>query len=103
MLKNFKSVNKFSKEEYSAEADRLKAEMAALQLEIKEKNLPVIVLFEGVSASGKGQSISRTILSLDPRFFETYSITAPSDLERKMPDMWRYWTKTPARGHLKKN
>ena len=100
MLKNFKNADRLSKEKYSAEAERLKAEMAALQLEIKEKKLPVIVLFEGVSASGKGQSISRTILSLDPRFFETYSITAPSDLERRMPDMWRYWTKTPARGQI---
>ena len=100
MSKKFNDGNKLSKEKYSMEVEKLKTEMAALQLELNKKKLPVIVLFEGVSSAGKGQSISRTILSLDPRFFETYSITRPNDLESRMPDMWRYWIKTPARGQI---
>lgn len=100
MLKNFNYECQISKDVYAEKVDRLKNEMSLLQLKIKKKKLPVIVLFEGTSTSGKGQSISQTILSLDPRFFTTYSITKPNDFEIRMPDMWRYWIKTPCNGQI---
>ncbi len=100
MLKNFNYESQLSKDLYTEEIDRLKNEMSLLQLEIKKKKLPVIILFEGTSTSGKGQSISQTILSLDPRFFTTYSIAKPNDFEIRMPDMWRYWVKTPYNGQI---
>lgn len=100
MLKNFNYECQISKDVYAEEVDRLKNEMSLLQLKIKQKNLPVIVLFEGTSTAGKGQSISQTILSLDPRFFTTYSITKDNDFESRMPDMWKYWVKTPHNGQI---
>ena len=100
MLKNFNYESQLSKDLYTSEIDRLKNEMSLLQLEIKKTKLPVIILFEGTSTSGKGQGISQTILSLDPRFFTTYSITNPNDFEIRMPDMWRYWLKTPYNGQI---
>lgn len=100
MLEDFNYNQQITKDIYIEEFDRLKNEMALLQLEIKKKNLPVIVLFEGTSTAGKGHSISQTILSLDPRFFTTYSITKPNDFESRMPDMWRYWIKIPCNGQI---
>ena len=100
MLKEFNYENEIEKPVYKEELNKLKSEMASLQLKIREKNLSVIVLFEGPSTSGKGHSISQTILSLDPRFFTTYSITKPNDVEIRMPDMWRYWKKIPCNGQI---
>lgn len=100
MLKNFNYESQLSKDVYTKELDKLKDGMSLLQLEIKKNKLPVIILFEGTSTSGKGQSISQMILSLDPRFFTTYSIIKPNDFEMRMPDMWRYWVKTPCNGQM---
>jgi len=38
---------------------------------------PVIILFEGWDASGKGGAIKRTTEKLDPRGYVVYSIAAP--------------------------
>lgn len=49
------------KEAYKGQAEVLKTRLRALEQEIKAKKLPVIILFEGWGASGKGYVISKTI------------------------------------------
>lgn len=56
---------RYTKEESNA----LRSALAGRQLVIKEQKLPVIVMVEGWSASGKGSAISSTIRLMDPRFF----------------------------------
>lgn len=100
MLENAKEQNFISPEEYAlAEADFQK-KTAVLQQEIKKKKLPVILLFEGLSASGKGNRIASVIANLDPRFYEVYSIAERDTLEKRMPMLWRYFIKTPAKGQI---
>ena len=57
---------------------QLRQTLAELQLKIREKKLPVIIIFEGWSASGKGSLIGDLIKHLDPRFFKVYT-TLPAD------------------------
>ena len=40
------------------------------QMKIKEHKIPVLVLFEGWGASGKGSTIGKVIKNIDPRFFK---------------------------------
>jgi polyphosphate kinase 2 (PPK2 family) len=63
-----------------------------------DAGLPVIVLFEGWDAAGKGTSIRALTESLDPRGFKLYPIRAARTYEKKRPWLWRFWTKIPARG-----
>ena len=44
---------------------------------LKEHKIPVIVLFEGWGASGKGSTISKVIKNIDPRFFKVATMSAP--------------------------
>ncbi len=88
------------KEEYKPESRRLKEELARLQQVIKEKKLPVIILFEGWSAAGKGGLISDLILTLDPRNFKVYSTLSPTEEERRRPLLWRHWQVIPPRGQM---
>ena len=46
------------------------------QLQIKERKLPVLVLFEGWGAAGKGSEIGQIIKNIDPRFFKVASMSA---------------------------
>lgn len=88
------------KEEYKPESRKLKEELAMLQLKLREKKLPVIILFEGWSAAGKGSLISDMILTLDPRNFKVYSTMPPTAEEQRKPLMWRHWNVIPARGQM---
>ena len=57
MLEKVDLNRKVSDEEYRARIDTLKEQLTALDGPVKEKKLPVIVLFEGWSGAGKGSAI----------------------------------------------
>lgn len=100
MIKEFKFSEPMLKSVYSDESEEIKNELSLLQLKLKEQNLPVVVIFEGMSAAGKGRTISETILSLDPRFFKTYSMAPVNKVEKRFPRMQRYWNKIPKKGQI---
>lgn len=88
------------KDAYKAQADALKTKMRALEQEIKGKKLPVIIVFEGWGASGKGYVISKTINCLDPRSYKVYSTVKPTETEKRYPMMYRFWNTIPEKGKL---
>lgn len=100
MLKDFNFQVSISKEEYKQNIQPLRQELAVLQQTIKDKKLPVIILFEGFSAAGKGNRIADTIKTLDPRYFKVYSIVDSNEIERRMPPLWKYWNKIPSQGEI---
>ena len=52
-----------SEQDSKQQAKELKAALAALQQQVKQNKLPVIILFEGWGAAGKGSLISSLILN----------------------------------------
>lgn len=74
--------------------------LAVLQQQIKEAKIPVIILFEGWGASGKGSIIGKLISELDPRGFKVYTTGMPSGDELRFPPMRRFWTKIPEYGRM---
>ena len=44
--------------------------------------------------------ISRLIQPLDPRGFKVFTIQAENEEEHMHPFLWRFWTKTPAKGRM---
>ena len=89
-----------SKQDYKLLCHPLKERLSALQHTVKEQKLPVVALFEGWSAAGKGSLLSDVILTLDPRGFHVYSTVSDTPEEVRKPLFWRYWTKMPARGQI---
>jgi len=81
---------------------RLWPEMSARMFEVQkaswDKGVPVVILFEGWDAAGKGTSIQRLTRSLDPRGYKLYPIRAARTYEKKHPWLWRFWLKLPADG-----
>ncbi len=100
MLEKIDLGKKITKEDYRDTMEKLEPETGALQRECKELGIPVIILFEGWGASGKGTLINRFIRSLDPRGFKVYTTQEPSEDEAMHPFEWRFWTKTPAKGRI---
>lgn len=100
MLENIDLSRKVSKEKYKEVKDDLEIKLATLQRRAQELKIPVIVVFEGWNAAGKGSLINEMILPLDPRGFKVFSALAPNEEEALRPFLWRFWIRTPARGRL---
>ncbi len=89
-----------TKDEAKEQIKFLKKELANLQRELKEAKLPVIILLEGLGASGKGNALSEIISELDPRLFKVYTRpgTAPQDVRR--PYLHPFWGTIPSNGEI---
>ncbi len=100
MLQQIDLTKRMSKEDYKKRMDVLEPEMARLQRNCKAEKIPVIIVFEGFGAAGKGYQIGRLIHSLDPHGFYVNSIGPESADEMMHPFLWRFWTKLPAKDQM---
>ncbi len=100
MLEKIDLTKKMGKKEYNEIIDDLNTKLGMLQRECREQKIPVMIVFEGFGASGKGTLINRLIHPLDPRGFHVYSIGSETEEERMHPFLWRFWVKTPEKGRI---
>lgn len=100
MLEKVDLTKKIDRTEYKAKMPMLKQRLGELQRRCKAQNIPVILVFEGFGASGKGLQIGKVIQSLDPRGFQVHAIKRETEEEEMHPFLWRFWTKTPERGRI---
>lgn len=98
MLEKINLKVKVNKEIYKRIMPDLSSRIYHLQKQTWDAGIPVIILFEGWDAAGKGTTIQRFTRNLDPRGYKLYPIRAPRTFENKHPWLWRFWLKTPARG-----
>jgi polyphosphate kinase 2 (PPK2 family) len=98
MLEKIDLAKKIKKKEYKKRMPVLRDHLYALQKATWDTKTPVIVLFEGWDAAGKGTSIQKLTARLDPRGFKLYPIRAARTYEKKHPWLWRFWLKIPGRG-----
>jgi polyphosphate kinase 2 (PPK2 family) len=93
----------------SEEARRLKAaQERLLELRLRLGGLsgdgrigpPVLVLFEGLDASGKGGAIKRLVARLDPRHVRVAQFSAPNYDEKRHHFLWRFGPALPGWGGM---
>src|ERR687885_1165131 len=91
------------------EKEQLKAEQRRLvhlrlllggQIGWGELGPPLLVLFEGWDASGKGGGIKRLVERLDPRHVRVAQFAAPSPDELRHHFLWRFWPVLPGWGGM---
>lgn len=100
MLDKIDLSKSFTKKESKKLIESLGMELSALQRECKRLQIPVMIVFEGWGAAGKGTLINRLIQPMDPRGFKVFTIQDASEEEYMRPFLWRFWTKTPAKGRI---
>ena len=72
--------------------------MGECQRAARACGVPVVIVFEGWDAAGKGTIINRLAQVLDPRGFKVQPILAPDQNESLHPWMWRFWKTLPKAG-----
>ncbi len=100
MLEKIDLSKTADKETYQAAKEQMGAKLGFLQRECRAAKIPVIMVFEGMGAAGKGIQINRLIGNLDPRGFSVYAPGRETEEERMRPFLWRYWIKTPEDGRI---
>ena len=100
MLETLDLDKKLSKAAYDKSFRPLRDKLRELQQRCYEAKVPVLVVFEGWDAAGKGDSIEKVVGRLDPRGYKVHPTYAPLEEERLRPFLWRFWTKIPARGEI---
>jgi polyphosphate kinase 2 (PPK2 family) len=61
---------------------------------------PLVVVFEGWDASGKGGAIKRLVAPLDPRHVRVSQFAAPSEDEKRHHFLRRFWPALPGWGGM---
>lgn len=61
---------------------------------------PLLILFEGWDAAGKGGCIRRLVEPLDPRHYSVYQYQAPTAREKRHHFLWRFWPAIPGYGGM---
>ncbi|MCB0293199.1 MAG: phosphate--AMP phosphotransferase, partial [Calditrichaeota bacterium] len=85
MLAQIDLSRKIDKTEYKTVMEELSRRLAALQREAIQLKIPIVVVFEGWDAAGKGTLINQLILTLDPRHFSVFSTLQPGEEEIHRP------------------
>ncbi len=100
MLKNFKPPEGENSTSRKKQIKALQEKLAVLQQQLREAKLPVIILIDGMSASGKGTVISRVSARLEPRGYKVFSAKPAVGDEARKPFLWRFWRDIPAKGGI---
>ncbi len=100
MLEQVDLDARLSREPYRERMEELDQRLARLQRELRDAGVPVLVVFEGWDAAGKGSVLSRIIKPFDPRGYKVHNITPPTEEDRMRPPMWRYWNRLPQQGFI---
>jgi polyphosphate:AMP phosphotransferase len=87
-------------DDYQKKLSKLQKRLFELELSIYVPRIPVIIVYEGWDASGKGGNIKRLVAGLDHRGFEVIPVGAPLGEEKTHHYLWRFWKHLPKGGHI---
>lgn len=88
------------RETYVAQLARRQVQLRELGYQVYVQKRPVVIVFEGWDAAGKGGSIKRLTEKLDPRGYAVYPISAPEGEDKDHHYLWRFWRRLPERGQI---
>ena len=84
--------------EYKSQKELLISNELPLEQQAHLAEIPVVMVFEGWDASGKGSRISDLVVQLDPRLCHVYVTGDPIGYEARLPFMQRFWEKIGPHG-----
>lgn len=98
MLTDFVKEVKPDHDELEQRLAEARNKLFVQQMALKEKKLPVLVLFEGWGAAGKGSVLGKVIKNIDPRFFKVATMDRPTEEELRKPFLYRHFVRIPQEG-----
>jgi len=100
MFEAIKLGRKVDKETFNTEQEELRTQLLLVQRELRQTDIPVIILISGVEGAGKGEVVNRLHEWLDARGLQSHAYWDETDEERQRPRYWRFWRSMPPRGEM---
>jgi polyphosphate kinase 2 (PPK2 family) len=100
MLESLDLTLTLTRAEYETRKEKLQNRLHLLGYEVYQQKRPVMVVFEGWDAAGKGGAIKRLTEKLDPRGFVVWPIAAPQGDDKARHYLYRFWRRLPEQGQI---
>ena len=100
MLETLDLKLKMPRDEYVVQLTRRQIQLRELGWQIYQQKRPVILVFEGWDAAGKGGAIKRICEKIDPRGYVVYPISAPQGEDKTRHYLFRFWRRLPEKGQI---
>ena len=97
---SYPHATRLSRKKYERDMATLQIELVKLQAWVRETQTRIAMVFEGRDAAGKGGTIGRFRLNLNPRAARVVALSKPSEVERSQWYFQRYISHLPAAGDM---
>ena len=85
---------------YESEMEALQIELVKLHAWVRATGTRIAIVFEGRDAAGKGGTIGRFLMNLNPRAARVVALSKPSEVEQTQWYFQRYISHLPAGGEM---
>jgi polyphosphate kinase 2 len=92
--------SRMGRKQYDREMEALQIELVKLQSWVRETGTRIAIVFEGRDAAGKGGTIARFLMNLNPRAASVVALSAPTQDEQTQWYFQRYISHLPAAGDM---
>jgi len=92
--------NTCTKEECQQTLSNLQIEMLELHYLLFKRKIPLVIMYEGWDAAGKGGNITRIARYMNPLGYDVIPIAAPDQSEKEHHYLWRFIKNYPRAGHI---
>ncbi|MDD1719488.1 MAG: polyphosphate:AMP phosphotransferase, partial [Methanoregulaceae archaeon] len=86
-------------EDYQERLRELQERVREVQYLLYKRRIPLIIVYEGWDAAGKGGNILRLVRNLNPRGYNVIPVSRPNDMENEYHYLWRFYRHFPKDGH----
>ena len=100
MLETIDLTLALDRKTYDLELTRRQIQLRELGYQVSVQKRPVVILYEGWDAAGKGGSIKRLTERIDPRGYVVYPISAPAGEDATHHYLYRFWRRLPECGQI---
>jgi len=100
MLESVDLNQRLDRDVYEKQLDRLQNQLHLLGYQVYVQKRPVVAVFEGWDAAGKGGAIKRVTERLDPRGYVVWPVAAPQGDDKTRHYLYRFWRRLPEAGQI---
>jgi polyphosphate:AMP phosphotransferase len=90
-----------SRHEYDEAAPTCQERLRACQYSLYRRRIPLVIVYEGWDAAGKGGSIQRLVRPMNPRGYAVVPVGRPTDEELAHHYLWRFYRRFPPAGDIR--
>ena len=95
-----KGPHTVGRQEYEDAVSDCQARLKACQYSLFKRRVPLVIVYEGWDAAGKGGSIKRLVQPMNPRGYSVVPVSRPNDDEIAHHYLWRFYRRLPSAGDI---